>query len=81
MQFIDWFIDFVRFIIEHLVLTIYLSIIAAGFMFVLLIEQPYLQAQFNISLTPILSILMVVGNIILLYGTLSFMLKPFNIDL
>ena len=81
MQFIDWLIDFVRFIIEHLVLAIYFAIIAVGFMFMLSIEQPYLQTQFNISPTPILSLLMTVGNTVLLYGVLSFILKPFNIDL
>ena len=81
MQFIDWLIDFVRFIIEHLVLAIYFAIIAAGFMIMLSIERPYLQTQFNISLTPSLSLLITVGNIVLLYGVLSFILKPFNIDL
>ena len=77
----DWLTDFIQFIIEHLVLVIYFAIITAGFMIMLSIEQPYLQTQFNISLTPILSLLIAVGNIILLYGVLYFTLKPFNIDL
>lgn len=81
MQIIDWLLGFVQFIIEHLVLAIYFAIIAAGFLIMSSIEQPHLQTQFHISLTPILSLLIAVGNIVLLYGVLSFILEPFNIDL
>ena len=81
MQFIDWLIDFIHSVIDHLALTIYFAIITSGFIIMLSIEQPYIQAQFQISLAPVFSVLGAAVNIVLLYGFISFILRPFNIDL